>query len=349
MKRYMTVLGTLLLLSACSSTDTRMDTSVEVPVSVEDVTLKGIEEFVVTTGTVSATQEALMKSESAGFYRLAVNPATSRTYELGDFVKKDQVIIYLDNPERENEIKIESHKLNLENTKNDLEKQKSLYDKGGVTLTELKNAERQYVDAKYNYDNALIQLSKLKISAAFDGVIVDIPYYTRGVKIPANSDMVHIMNYSKLNMEVNLPGKLLGEVQVAQSVRVMNYTMPDNVLKGIITQVSPALDPDTRTFKATVDIENPDWLLRPGMFVKAEITTASQDSVIVIPKDIILTRRNRKRVFVVDKGMANEKTIVTGLENPDEVEITEGLEAGERLVVKGFETLRNGSKVKITR
>jgi len=161
--------------------------------------------------------------------------------------------------------------------------------------------------------------------------------------------MVHIMNYSKLNMEVNLPGKLLGEVRAGQPVRVMNYTMLDKVLSGIITQVSPTLDPDTRTFKAKVDIDNPDWLLRPGMFVKAEITTARKDSAIVISKDIILTRRNLKRVFVVSRGMAREKTITTGLENPDETEVTEGLEAGERLVVKGFETLRNGSKVKITR
>ena len=349
MKRNLTALVFFILLVACGGTGTRVDSNVEVPVSVEDISLKPIEEFVVTTGTVNATQEALMKSESAGFYRLAVNPTTSRTYELGDFIKKGQVIIYLDNPERENEIKIESHRLNLENTKNDLEKQKSLYEKGGVTLTELKNAERQYVDAKYNYDNALIQLDKLKITAPFDGIIVDIPYYTRGVKMPTNSDMVHIMNYSKLNMEVNLPGKLLGEVRADQPVRVMNYTMLDKVLSGIITQVSPALDPDTRTFKAKVDIDNPDWLLRPGMFVKAEITTARKDSAIVISKDIILTRRNLKRVFVVSKGMAREKIITTGLENPDETEVTEGLEAGERLVVKGFETLRNGSNVKITR
>lgn len=349
MKRNLTALVFFILLVACGGTGTRVDSNVEIPVSVEDISLKPIEEFVVTTGTVNATQEALLKSESAGFYRLAINPGTSPTYELGDFIKKDQVIIYLDNPERENEIKIESHRLNLENTKHDLEKQKSLYEKGGVTLTELKNAERQYVDAKYNYDNALIQLDKLKITAPFDGIIVDIPYHTRGVKVPTNSDMVHIMNYSKLNMEVNLPGKLLGEVQTGQLVRVINYTMLDKVLSGIITQVSPTLDPDTRTFKAKVDIDNPDWLLRPGMFVKAEITTARKDSAIVISKDIILTRRNLKRVFVVSRGMAREKTITTGLENPDETEVIQGLEAGERLVVKGFETLRNGSKVKITR
>ena len=90
-------------------------------------------------------------------------------------------------------------------------------------------------------------------------------------------------------------------------------------------------------------------LLRPGMFVKAEIVTAGRDSAIVIPKDIILTRRNRKTVFVVNRSFAQERRISTGLENPDELEVVEGLSVNERLIVNGFETLRNGSRVRISR
>jgi len=347
-KRKFIAASIFLFITACGQPDTRMESNVEVPVSVEDVTPKPIEEFTLATGTVNATKDALIKSESAGFYRLTVNPRTSQPFALSDFVKKDQEIIHLDNPEQENKIKIESFKLNLETTKREYEKQKIIYDKGGVTESEVKTAERNYIDAQYNYEDALIQLSKLKINAPFDGIIVDIPYYTQGVKVPANSDIVHIMNYGILNMEVSLPGKLLGEVKAGQPVRVTNYTRPDETLNGTITQVSPALDPSTRTFKATIDIDNPNWILRPGMFVKAEIVTARKDSTVVIPKDIIITRRNTKRVFVVERGTAQERTITTGLENPDEIEVTEGLAVKERLVVKGFETLRNGSRVKIT-
>jgi RND family efflux transporter MFP subunit len=150
-------------------------------------------------------------------------------------------------------------------------------------------------------------------------------------------------------MEVNLPGKELGRIEVDYPVRVMNYTLPDDTLNGKITQVSPALDPDTRSFKASLDIDNPQWLLRPGMFVKAEIVVASKDSAIVIPKDIILSKRRGKTVYIVEKGAAQERAISTGLENPEFVEVTEGLKKDERLVVKGFETLRHRSKVKIIR
>ena len=341
--------GLLLIVASCTQPDTRLESDVEVPVSVEDIALKPIEEFVVTTGTVNATKEVFLKSEFAGYYRLAVNPQTSRPFALGDRVKKDQAIIFLDNPEQENTIKLESETLNLENTRREHEKQQSVYKKGGVTLSEVKKAEKAYIDAKYSYENALIQLAKLKVATPFDGVIVDLPYYTQGVKVDQNSDMVQLMNYSVLNMEVNLPGKLLGRVDVGQEVRVMNYTVPDKELKGAITEVSPAINPETRTFKAKVDIDNPGWILRPGMFVKAEIVTARADSTIVVPKDAILTRRNSKTVFIVERGFARERRITTGLENPDEMEVTEGLEVNQRLVVEGFETLRNGSKVKIVR
>lgn len=348
MKRIIIVLSLATLVFTCSSPDTRVETSVEIPVEVKEITLGEIEEFVESTGTVYASQEADMKSETDGYYRLVINPLTNKPFKLGDKVKKDQTIVYLDNPEVESNIKIESNKLNLVNTKREYEKQKSLYEKGGVTLGELNNSEKSYIDAKYAHDNAVIQLSKLQIKAPFDGIITDLPYYTEGVKVQSNAEIVHIMNFTTLKMEINLPGKILGDIEVGQNIRVNNYKYPDRKLDGVITQVSPTLDPDTRTFKAAVDINNPNLLLRPGMFVKTEIITARKEGTIVIPKEIILTRRNRKTVFIVEKGYARERWIETGLENPDNIEVTKGLEKNERLVIKGFETLINGSKVRIS-
>ncbi|MFC1725280.1 efflux RND transporter periplasmic adaptor subunit [candidate division KSB1 bacterium] len=349
MKRIFLIIISLMFLAlACSSPDTRVESSIEVPVEVEEVAAKSIEEYVVATGTVYSAQEAVMKSESQGYYRIAVNPDTKKPFALGNRVKKEQVIVYLDNPEQETNIKIESHKLNLENTQREFEKQQSLHEKGGVTLRDVKNAEKSYVDAKYAYDNAIIQLSKLKIQAPFDGIIVNMPYYTKGIKVPANSEIVNIMNFSTLVMEINLPGKILGVIKSEQPVRISNYQYPDKELSGKINQVSPTLDAVTRTFKAAVNIDNSDLLLRPGMFVTVDIVTEKKDNVIVISKDVILTRRNRKTVFVVSQGYARERRIQTGLENPNEIEVTEGLANNDRLVISGYETLVNGSKVRIS-
>ena len=82
---------------------------------------------------------------------------------MGDKIGQNEVIIHIDNPEYENNIKIESLKLNLDISKREFEKQQSLYDKGGVTIRELKNSEMTYIDADYTYKNSLIQLQKMKI------------------------------------------------------------------------------------------------------------------------------------------------------------------------------------------
>jgi RND family efflux transporter MFP subunit len=137
------------------------------------------------------------------------------------------------------------------------------------------------------------------------------------------------------------------KIHTKLKVLAYNYTIPNDTLKGQVTDIAPTLDSQSRTFKTNILIENPNNKLRPGMFVKAEIIAAQKDSAIVIPKEIITTRRGSKTVFIVEKGAAIDRQIDTGLENRDFIEVINGLKVGDRLVVKGFETLREGSRVKI--
>ena len=349
MKYNIFLLLVLIFLYSCEDDDDIDSFEISIPVSVIDVKPGMIEEFVSTSSTVEALKSIVINSETSGKYRLAINPKTKREFSAGDEVKKDQIIIYLDNPELESNTKIESQKLTLDISKQEYGKQKSLYAKGGVTLLELKNSERAYRDAQYNYDNAILQLQKLKITSPFDGVIVDLPYYTKGTKVEANQLMVELMDYHQLYAEVQFPGKELTKIKLNQPIRVTHHNLPGDTLSGNVTQVSPALDSETHSFNAFLLIDNSKKSFRPGMFVKIDAIVARKDSAIVISKDIILSKRKGKTIFVADKGAAFERVIITGLENIDQVEVIDGLKVNDRLIVKGFETLRNKSKVKIIR
>jgi RND family efflux transporter MFP subunit len=333
----------------CQSSDFNNDLEISIPVSIEEVKIGPIEEFITTTATVYAIKNTILPSEVEGIYRLSTNPRTKRTFGVGDKIGQNEVIIHIDNPEYENNIKIESLKLNLDISKREFEKQQSLYDKGGVTIRELKNSEMTYIDADYTYKNSLIQLQKMKIKAPFSGVIVDLPYYTPGTKVTVNQKMAELMDFSKLYAEIYFPAKELNRIQIGQPLRITHYSLSNDTLWGAVSQVAPTLNPDTRSFEAAILVDNEKHLLRPGMFVKVETIVDRKDSVIVIPRDIILSKRRGKTVFVVDKGAAFERVIRGGLENADQLEVLEGLKEGERLVIKGFETLRNRSKVKIVR
>jgi len=337
------------LLGSCRNEQPDLEADIAVPVTVEDIKLKSIEQFITTNGTVLATQEVLLKAEMGGKYQLLKNPRTGRTWTLGDRVRTGDAIVGFEEQEYVNGIQIKSKEINLEISKDELAKLTDLLAKGGATEREVSNANQTFINAEYSLENAKLQLAKMNVLAPFDGVIVDLPYFTPGNKIDNGAELVTIMDYDRLYMEFQLPEKNIAELAVNQHVRILNYTLPDDTLSGTISQLSPAINPDTRNFKGTFMINNPDLKLRPGSYVKAEIVTMKKDSVIVIDKELIMSRQRGKSVFIVDNSTANERRITTGLENPQEVEILTGLKVNDRIVIEGFETLGNRSKVKVVR
>lgn len=333
---------------SCNNQPQSETAELAVPVSVENVKKQSISQYINTTGTAKALSETTLNSEVAGKYQLLINPATGATFKLGDRVKEGQVIITIEDAEYVNNLAIDSKKLNLDITASEYEKQKSLYEKGGVTLREMRNSEVQKTNAQYDFESAQLRLEKMKIVAPFSGVIVDLPYYTRGTRVNSGQPMVSLMAYDRMYMEINLPEKSINEVQLGQKVLITNYTIEKDTLIGTVSELSPMISSETRTFGGKLQISNPDLKLRPGMFVKADIITAQKDSVLVIPKNIILSGNRGKYVFVVERNNgADDRVISTGIENKDQVEVTQGLNLNDKLIIKGFETLRDGSKVKI--
>ena len=166
---------TLLALTRCGNQDPNLNADVEIPVSVEDIRLKPIEEFINTTGTAFPKGEIVLKSKITASYFLEKNPQTGRPWQLGDRIKAGTLIARLEDKEYVNSIKLETNVLNLELTESELKKQESLYEKGGVTLKELKTAGINFENAKTTVESARLQLDKTKVVAPIDGVIVDLP------------------------------------------------------------------------------------------------------------------------------------------------------------------------------
>jgi RND family efflux transporter MFP subunit len=346
-KSIFIIAAAITALTGCRNQEQNLNADVEIPVSVENIKLKSIEEFLNTTGTAFPKGEILLKSKITASYFLERNPGTGRLWQLGDKIKAGSLIARLEDKEYVNSIKLETNQLNMELTESELKKEESLYEKGGVTLKELKTAGINYENAKTTVESSKLQLDKTRIVAPIDGVIVDLPYYTQSTQVETGSTIAKIMDYQIMYMDVQLPEKYISVIKQGQLVKLTNYTIPEDTIVGNISQLSPAINADTRTFKGNISINNSKYLLRPGMFVKADIIINHKDSVIVIPKTNILSRQKGKTVFIIDRGIAVERIIETGLENTTNVEVTKGLIKNDRIVTSGFETLSNKSKVKI--
>jgi RND family efflux transporter MFP subunit len=337
----------VVLLAACNNQPQSNQNDIETPVSVQELKKGSISKLINTTGTALATYGVELNSEMNGMYQLQNNPQTGKPYKLGDAVKKGQLIIRLENKEYENGIALESKKLSLEIAEQEQSKQKALYEKGGVTLSEMRNTEVKVTNARYDLENANINLEKMNIKAPFDGVIVTLPHYTINSRVEQSRPMVGFMDYARMYMDINLPESTIKYIKPNQPVFITHYTLPDDTLSGVISELSPAISSETRTFKGKILIENKNLKLRPGMFVKADVVVDKAESVIIIPKGVVLSMRNRKYVYIVERNTAIVRNIQTGLEDEENIQVTGGLNENDNLIIRGYETLRENSRVKV--
>lgn len=346
-KRLLTYTAAIVLFYSCGNSTKSAKVELSVPVNIEDVKTSSIKSYITTTGTATASKEIDITNEVAGKYMLRKNPRTGDTWKLGDEIKKGELLVSIVDEEYVNSISIESAELNLEIQKLQFEKNNSLYKLGGVTQIEVSNAEVSYKSAEKTYLDAKLQLAKMSIKAPFSGVVTSIPHYTSGTEIETGSEIVSIMEYSDMLLEISLPEKYLSDLSVGLGVDVSTYRLSNDTIAATISQLSPAVDPTTRTFSGVVTIDNSEFKINPGVFVKASIIADSKDDVIVVPKELLMSSRRGKYLFIAENGTARMRTVKTGLENEDMVEIKSGLSVNDRLIISGYETLSDRSKVKV--
>lgn len=334
---------------SCNSNVNMNSNDISTNVYIQELTKRDISKYINTYGSALPIKEASLKSEIQGNYILQINPRTHQQYKLGDKVYKDEVIVKLEDEAYVNQTGVEAKKLDLQLAKQEQIKEKALYEKGGVTLNELRQNEVKVMNAQTSYDNAIINLKKMSISTPISGIITDLPYFTQNVKIDQGQDIFSVMDYTHLLIECNLPESTINQIKTGQHVNITHYTIPNDTLKGVISEISPAISLETRTYKSKILINNSKLMLRPGMFIKADILVETHTSTIVIPKEIVMTQRNRKYVFIADKNQAKVRYIKTGLEDENYVEVLSGLKFGENIITKGYETLKDNSNIKVNR
>lgn len=345
--KYIFFIALLWMAIACNNQPQNSQNDITTPVSVMELKKGSISKLIYTTGTAQPVYGVELSSQMSGNYRLQTNPRTGKPFKLGDRVSKGQIIIHLEDKAYENSFAIDAKELNLEIALQEKSKQEALYEKGGVTLLEMRNTEVKVTNARLDVENARLNLEKRDIKAPFDGVIVNLPHYTDDVKVDQGKPMAGIMDYARMYMDINLPESAINHVKANQTAYITHYTLPDDTLRGVISELSPAINAETRTFKGKLLIQNDNLLLRPGMFVKANIVVDKADSSIIIPKETVASNRQRKYVYIVEKNTAILRDIKTGLEDENNIEVLDGLNVNDQLVVKGFETLKENSKVKV--
>jgi multidrug efflux pump subunit AcrA (membrane-fusion protein) len=191
-----------------------------------------------------------------------------------------------------------------------------------------------------------IRLQNTQIIAPFAGEIVR-RNVDSGALVSPSTPVVTLIHLETLKAVANVLEKDVGLVKPGMKAKILTEAYPGKPFEGTVVRINKALDLATRTLQAEITIPNPGHLLKPGMFAKIDMVLKEKPDALTVPRDAVLKEGGKEFVFAVEGNQAIRKPVVTGIEQETLVEIVEGVKDGDKVVVRGQESLKDRSTVRI--
>ncbi|MDD3839818.1 MAG: efflux RND transporter periplasmic adaptor subunit [Clostridia bacterium] len=235
-----------------------------------------------------------------------------------------------------------SKKAELEGAKIELESKLKL------TPIQQKAFDAQLEQAKIGVDMAESAGDNLKLKSPIDGIVASLTV-EKGEMAVQNMPPATVVDASEVTLDVNLTEFEVNKVEEGQKVDVVIEALDDSSVSGVIDYISPTLDIKTQSYPACIKIDNPDGIIKSGMFAKTSIKVDEKKDCIAVPKKSILDQAGNSFVFIIDGDRAKKVQVEIGIQDQEYVEILSGLNGGEKVITKGKDFLSDGAKIKIVR
>jgi cobalt-zinc-cadmium efflux system membrane fusion protein len=192
----------------------------------------------------------------------------------------------------------------------------------------LKNSDIDALGSKSNL------ASVFSLTAPISGIVVE-RNATIGATVGSDANLFKIIDLSSVWIDANVFEKDLERVRRGQEVKVTVPAFSGSSFIGRVILVSSVVDPETRSVKVRTEVSNPDGRLKPDMFANVEIITDMHRTAISIPQSALLDDGGKKVVFVMAGNGYEKRAVTPGIQSNDRVEILDGLQAGDKVVIKG--------------
>jgi RND family efflux transporter MFP subunit len=203
--------------------------------------------------------------------------------------------------------------------------------------------------ASLGHENALFEYTR--IVSPLNGVITQ-RYASDGAMIQAGTSsntqampVVHVAEDDVLRLMLPVPEAYVGTIHDGESVSV---TVPalDRTLPGTVTRFADRVQSSTRTMTAEVDLKNPKLSLIPGMYAEVRLNLANAPNAVAVPIGAVDGAGSETKAYVVDSGgVVQTRTVITGIQNPQFIQIVSGIEPGDVVVLGSHSGLQAGAKV----
>ncbi len=185
------------------------------------------------------------------------------------------------------------------------------------------------------------------VRAPITGTITRLPARV-GAQVAPSAPVAQISRTTDLEIVVAVAERFISKVSRGLPAVVNLDAFPERTFNATVTDLSPVVDPLTRTLEVTLRFDRPDPVIRAGMFAEVRIITEQKDNIVKVPSDVLIRRFGDTFVYVVTEDNTAERRIVNpGIEIDNKIEITEGLAPNERVVYQGQNLLEDGSQVRV--
>ncbi len=222
----------------------------------------------------------------------------------------------------------------------------------GAAESEINQARAEVAANMANVQRLQAEQGFQKVLAPFDGIItyrkVDPgALITQGSMTPS-LELYQMAKIDKLRIYIQVPQRVARYLKAGQEAEILVPEFPERRFIGKITNVSGALDPETRTRQTEIQMDNPDHALLPGMYSEVKLIALREYPWIRVPGTTLVTRTDGQYVVVVDNGKVRYQKIDIGRDYGSEVEVRVGLKGDEQVVVSPSDDLRDGEAVTAT-
>ena len=268
-------------------------------------------------------------------------------FDDGQQVKTGDILVVLEKSEEEAELK--AARAVLDERRSAFERASGLEKKQAMFTAMLKEPEALLKQSEGIIEAIQARIADRIVKAPFDGVL-GLRYISPGTLLKPGDLITTIDDLDPIKVDFQVPSVFLQDLHTGLPVKGTVQAFNNRVFEGTINVISTQVDPLTRTLTVRALLANPNDELRPGLLMNISLSHNLR-TALLIPEEAIIQRDTRKFVLVIkhsdDQSIAEERQVFSGRRIPGEIEITEGLDPDDQVVVHGLMRVRSGDPVVI--
>ena len=331
-----------LLATACKdkeglATENNAARSPEIPVSVITVKPESVTDVIFLPGTTEAWQDVQVAADTAGRIEW-IGPREGDQVGTGDLLIKIDVSAL--------KAALDHARAQLQLADDLYQRRRRLYERKIIAKEELDQSATQRTLAATDLEQIRVKYNHGFPRAPIGGIINHL-YVDAGEFIDTGKPITDIVNIDRIKINVRVPELDIRFVLEGQKTPVKIDAFPERALNGVVDFVAFKADPATKTFLVRTVIDNPIADIRPGMIARVAFVRRVINDALMAPLFALVDKGGERLVFVENDGVAQSRTVSIGVIEDDRVQITDGLNPGDRLIVKGHTEVEDGVKVSV--